>query len=74
MIESKMEIPAKAFLDAQVQEGEIVFWVVDNPRDNRTWEVFAAGTGWEVDLEHAVYIGTVQVGKLVWHLFARLKS
>lgn len=74
MIDSKMEIPAKVFLDVQIQEGEIVFWVIDNPRDNRIWEVFAVGTGREVDLTHAVYIGTVQVGKLVWHLFTKLKS
>lgn len=61
-------------LDVQLQKGKIVFWaVIDKAYPEKEVEFLTFGTGGS---EHAVipdkgYIGTVQQGDYVWHVFAR---
>lgn len=56
-------------LSAQMQDDKICIWAnVEPNRSNRGRVVHVVGTGW--DLDHSgLYVGTVQAGPLVWHVF-----
>lgn len=69
--EQTVSMPVGAqILCAQMQMGVICLWAIVNPgtpTEDRNIRVY--GTGIEVDLEGHSYIGTVQSGPLVWHVF-----
>lgn len=64
-------------LSVQIQDGKIFIWaLVDNSKSldgNRSFNIY--GTGQEISrlenwtLEQIIYIGTVQLGSFVWHVF-----
>jgi len=67
--ESGALIPSDAVpLSAQLQHGRVTVWytTVNNLLDSR--RVFYVGTGHVINDGHA-YVGTVQDGSLVWHVF-----
>jgi hypothetical protein len=56
-------------LSVGIQGQQIVFWAEvdpDSPKVDETYLVI--GTGWIIP-ENGIYIGTVQYGILVWHLY-----
>jgi hypothetical protein len=64
-------------LCAQMQDGLIRLWaVVDDKADMETRIVDVIGTGWEMPSEvgRSDYIGTIQAGRLVWHVFVQKPS
>ena len=61
--------PELRFLTVQMQHGVLVLWaLVDplQPKEQRTINIF--GTGGPAP-DTGVYIGTVQDGGMVWHVF-----
>ena len=66
------KISAKRFLDVQLQNGVMTVWYIDNPKENKDYEVCLVGTGWEVDLDGMQYVRTVQnLDGYVWHVFVK---
>lgn len=67
-------MPADArILTAQVQSNTICLWAYvnpDAPLERRVIEILATGQ-WGDD-EKRVYIASVQVASLVWHIFEKL--
>lgn len=68
-------IPAKAeILSVANQNDKICLWALvepHNPKIERVIEV--VGTGWMIEpAKKRKFIGTVQVGPFVWHVFERL--
>lgn len=58
-------------LCVQVQNGQICLWAeVDSSRDLHMVAIGIAGTGHDVPFELLHYIGTVQTGPMVWHVYA----
>lgn len=74
--ESIVDMPVGArVLTVQVQDGTPCIWAIVAPEQpTEVRRFFAEGTGWGCDdsIERAPYIGTVQVGPLVWHIFERV--
>ena len=72
--EQMIRVPATHnFLTAQMQDGQPTVWFEcdpDTPLIDK--KVYIAGTGWGVPLQKDAgeYIGTVQDGPLVWHVYA----
>lgn len=68
------EMPEGAeFLDVQMQDQNIIAWfmvLADNKRVPRKFHIY--GTGQEIPMDKC-YLGTVQDGLLVWHLFEDFK-
>jgi len=67
-----VEMPAGAvILSTQAQRGEICIWAAvspdDSPQQKRRFQVF--GTGQEIDLISARFLGTIQIGAFVAHVF-----
>lgn len=57
-------------LDAQIQNGKLCLWAeVDDEARPARWCVFVHGTGHEVHRHAAVYVGTVQISALVFHVY-----
>lgn len=66
-----MPVGAK-FLDVQMQDEIPCAWAIIDPyvkREPRTILIFGTGNPFSVS-EKAEYIGTIQQGQLVWHVFA----
>lgn len=62
-------IAAERILTAQMQHGKIRVWYEHGIND-KEYEVWVVGTGWPIEAD-AEYIGTVQDGIYVWHVYAR---
>jgi hypothetical protein len=64
------------FLSLQVQHGEIVFWAaVDKNERAITYRFWILGTGMGIpeDLFYDIkFLGTVQLGNLVWHVYRQV--
>lgn len=60
-------LAATKFLDAQLQGDRVTVWY-EVGDDSDLWEIYLVGTGWPVP-EGATYIGTVQQGAYVWHVY-----
>ena len=71
-----IELPEGAeFLTVQIQNGKPQMWFrVDDTHYVRAQYFGIVGTGLDMDkkIEHAPYLGTVQEGSFVWHLFGGL--
>ena len=67
-----LELPkdASIFGYLQVQNNLPVLWaVVDATEPIKTYTIEMRGTGWDFDIEPIDFLGTVQIGGLVWHYF-----
>lgn len=61
-------------LTVQRQKGDICIWVLVDPKQNFEQRYFVVyGTGFEINPQHQ-YIGTVQEGAYVWHVFEDLRQ
>jgi|WetSurMetagenome_2_1015567.scaffolds.fasta_scaffold144668_5 hypothetical protein len=59
-------------LSVGVQHDIIVLWAkVDPMAANRWYQFYVVGTGYDAP-DNAKYIGTVQQGPFVWHIFMEL--
>lgn len=68
-----LQIPKGAeLLDVQIQKDALCVWaLVDDSEILLTsWVVDVVGTGHPANYSRQAYLGTVQVGDLVWHVFA----
>lgn len=57
-------------LSVQIQHGKPCLWALvipDSPTKSRVIEIF--GTGTQIPEGNRTYIGTVQMGPFVWHVF-----
>lgn len=65
-------------LDIQMQNGQPCLWaVVDTDADQVERKVYIVGTGQDVNpIKHvrAYYVGTVQEGRWVWHVFIQRRT
>lgn len=75
-VEQGITVPTQAvWLDVQIQNDGIVLWAkVDAERSKTDRTVIIVGTGWDMEPLYERYgvmdyIGTVQDGALVWHIF-----
>ncbi len=51
------------------QRGAVCLWALE-PKSVKVMRYFQlVGTGWEIDLPLAGYVGTAHVGDFVWHVF-----
>ena len=72
--EQAFQIPGAAkILSAQNQQGRICIWVLLDEGDEKVERIFKAfGTGQEIDgVLEKDFIGTIQVGEFVVHLFEK---
>jgi hypothetical protein len=63
------------FLEPQFQNGELFIWAIVEPGKETTKEQIAIyGTGNPVpdDISSDIFLGTIQMGPLVWHIFHKL--
>lgn len=71
--EQFLELPQDArILSVQVQDGIICIWAMvrpDNPTIRRRILVVGTGNPLPDEIWAAHYLGTVQVGRGVWHVF-----
>lgn len=73
--EQEIDLPGHVSpLSVQIQNDEIVLWAIVNPGSQKYHrKVFIVGTGHalpDVVLHpYTKYVGTVQQGALVWHVF-----
>lgn len=61
------------FLSVQLQLGCLTMWCLVSPQEKieSQHQIYIFGTGHEVDCpETSIYLGTVQEGNFVWHLFS----
>ena len=60
------------WLDAQMQDGLIRVWAIVDlaAEDKEEYYLYTLGTGWPCKRIPGEYIGTVQDGCYVWHVFA----
>jgi len=67
----EISMPADAeLLQVQDQGGTITIWAVVEPKAARVMRRFRiVGTGHAFDVEPLEYLGTVQQGAYVWHVF-----
>ena len=69
----KIKAPIERFLAVQKQGDTICVWaVVDPEKEDSSFGLFIIGTGWPLKelAEIGNYIGTVQDGIYVWHIFS----
>jgi len=66
-----IEMPAFArFLSVQVQNGKIQVWaLVDTEQPPRLNIFKIIGTGGRIDETLGIFLGTIQLGGFVWHVF-----
>lgn len=72
----EVEMPSGArILTAQVQAGDIFLWAkvfTDAPDEQR--QIHMYGTGQKLpEMTKLMYLGTVQMGAFVWHIFEEPK-
>lgn len=69
--EQSVQMPSGAkILCVQKQETGICIWaLVDTTRGNTVRHIEIVGTGHQLDSRVREYIGTVQDGDFVWHVF-----
>ena len=67
----KVELPLRSdIIAAQNQDNELYIWAIVNPSNPPSIkEIHIVGTGFEFDDQPLIYIDTVQIGRLVWHVF-----
>lgn len=77
-IKSKVVIPmpkGAKILTAQLQEDKPCMWAVvdtENKKEDRYFEIFGTGHPFPVDIGiNRVYINTIQIDNLVFHIFER---
>lgn len=60
-------------LHVGVQENDICFWAKVDPKAKTETRLFGIyGTGWDIPNDtESEYVGTVQQGSFVWHIFER---
>lgn len=59
-------------LSVDVQHGDVQVWVLvdpEAPKELRGFRVAGTGQPLEEKIESMRFIGTVQIGDLVWHIF-----
>lgn len=67
-------IPVGAkFLSLQSQNSFLCFWFLVAPENQREKRHFRIIGDWDFDDNHLEYIGTVQDGSFVWHVFEERK-
>lgn len=68
---ARADMPAGAkVLTVQVQRGEVCIWALVDPSNREETRRFRiAGTGHPIDDDVGSFIGTVQLGALVFHIF-----
>lgn len=61
------------WFSAQIQGGDICAWVaIDTARPRINYSFQIVPTGYDFDVEEVGdYLGTVQQGSLVWHVFVK---
>lgn len=66
-----IEVPqGSKFLSAQLQNGEPTLWfMVDTNSEKLPYEVIIVGTGHPVPTNCTDFLGSVQQGMYVWHIF-----
>jgi len=75
--EHRIDMPKDAqILHIGVQGNDICIWAVVNPMpevyNRRTFFIVGTGTPFSHDYVLTPFIGTVQMGAYVWHIFERL--
>lgn len=64
-----MPVEAK-LLHVHEQRGRIVLWALVRRRNPiETRRIYVTGTGFSIDQDPGVYVGTAHIGELVWHAF-----
>lgn len=73
-IKVRMPYGAK-FLTVQEQRNELCVWALVDPNEPEVTRIFEViGTGWVFEnADVTEYLGTVQKGPLVWHVFVDKK-
>lgn len=57
-------------LTVQKQDGKVTMWAeIERSRPIVERKLYLFGTGWEIDTEGLSYVGTIQDGIFVWHLY-----
>lgn len=57
-------------LTVQVQNGAVCIWIlIDLSEETIDVKFETFGTGWPIDKELKNYVGSVQDGSFVWHIF-----
>jgi hypothetical protein len=58
-------------LTAQMKDGQIRIWALCDPdMEKKSVEIYVTGTGINIDTDYySIYVGTVQDGPYVWHVF-----
>lgn len=72
----RLEMPKGAtILSCQPQGEQVCLWaLVDPAAEKEIRECATIGTGWTIDdVARVAYVGTVQVGEFVWHVFEKGK-
>jgi len=71
----EVEMPSSAqLLSVDVQQGILCLWaLVDLDRATKERHVIdIIGTGEPIESHHRAFIGTAQMGPLLWHVFQRV--
>lgn len=62
------------FLSVQMQGDKLCLWAMVRPNDAQaSFEILIFGTGHTLPVPYGRYIGTVQQGQFVWHVFYKMK-
>jgi hypothetical protein len=71
-----VQMPKDAqFLTVAAQNGKLCLWVLVNTTSQVCdFSIHIRGTGQPANYSRDAYIGTVQMGPLVWHVFGWAKS
>lgn len=69
----QIRVPAGRALAVQLQAGRLCLWVEVTPGAGEDpWDIYIRGTGHDFDIVPGEnYLGTIQTGPLVWHVYAR---
>lgn len=66
-----IKAPVEKWLTVQEQNGSLCVWaIVDHDTEAKDYYIYTLGTGWPVSKIVGDYVGTVQEGAYVWHVFA----
>lgn len=68
-----VEMPLGAqILSAQMQGGQLCLWAKVEPDEKKMLKrkILVFGTGHPMPMAHGAFVDTVQMGSLVWHVFA----
>lgn len=67
-------LPARArVLSVQWQDGQLILWAMHDKAqqdDLRERQIIIVGTGQDFHATDLAYVGTIQAGDFVWHVFA----